>query len=216
MERRTSMSPKVVGITLLGILLLISGSLLATSGPASAHERRTVQGFNFVVGFLAEPALVNQPNAVDLRVSRASDGSPVTGLDQTLKVEVTSGSQKVEINLAARFNVPGAYDGRFLPTRTGTYSFRFFGTIEGVQINETFTSSPTTFSSVAEPLAFPDKLVSTQDLGEAVQRLEERVVALSARSDDDSDTALMVGVAGVVLGTIGIGVGGFSLARRGR
>ena len=74
-------------LTLLAVsvLALVAGALLTTAATGSAHERRTVGAYNFVVGWLNEPALINEPNAIDLRVSRAADASAVTGLEQTLK-----------------------------------------------------------------------------------------------------------------------------------
>jgi hypothetical protein len=196
----------------ISVLLLAAGVFLTATATADAHERRTVGSVNFVVGFLNEPALLNEPNAVDLRVSRGADATPVTGLETTLKVEVMNGGQKTEVALKPRFNVPGAYDGRFLPTKAGVYAFRFFGTIEGAQVNETFTSSATTFSSVEEPNSFPEKLVSNQQLAESMAGIEERIVDLD--SGGDADTALIVAIVGVVLGALGLAVGGYSLTRR--
>jgi hypothetical protein len=192
----------------LSLMLVAAGSLLAGTSESLAHERRTVQGFNFVVGWLSEPALLNEPNAVDLRVTRASDTTPVTGLDSTLKVEVTSGSDKVTLDLRPRFNVPGAYDGRALPTRVGAYSFRFFGTIEGTQINETFTASPTTFGLIEEPKTFPEPLVSNQELAQQLNLIEERMIsAENGDGGDDNTLPLVLGGLGMLLGGAALAVG---------
>jgi hypothetical protein len=197
----------------LSLALLGAGSLLALTTGASAHERRNVQSFTLVVGWVTEPAYVNLPNAVDLRVSRTADASPVTGLDQTVKVEMTQGDKKAEVALRPRFNVPGAYDGRTVPTAVGVYSFRFTGTIEGAQINETFTSGPNTFNSVAAPEGFPNPLPLSQELEESLGGLEQRVVSLESADSGDSDTAMTVGIIGIIVGTLGLAVGGFALMR---
>ena len=192
---------------LAGLALLAMGSALAFTSTADAHERRTVGAFNFVVGFLNEPALVEEPNAVDLRVTRA-DGTPVTGLEQTLRVEVTHQGESVEVQLRPRFNAPGAYDGRFYPTSTGVYTFRFYGTIEGMEINERFTSSDSTFSSVDAPMAFPREHVTAQQLQESLTRLERQ-----GGSDGNSGGAMTVAVLGVVIGALGLVTAGYSLMR---
>jgi hypothetical protein len=172
--------------------------------------------YTFVVGWVNEPAIVNVANAVDLRVSRTDDSSPVTGLDQTLKVEVTHAEKKTELAFRPRSNTPGAYDGRTFPTAVGVYSFRIFGTIEGANVNETFTSGPNTFGNIVEPTGFPDLLPLNQQLEESIGGLEERIVSLESadNGNSDADTAMMVGIAGIVVGAVGLAVGGYSLIRK--
>lgn len=53
----------------------------------------------------------------------------------------------------------GAYQAVFIPTEPGDYTFRFFGQIEGVEIDESFTSSPEGFHSVTPrtDLEFPSQ-----------------------------------------------------------
>jgi len=162
----------ILGFGLIGLLAL------ATPLAASAHEQRDVANgtYRVVVGFLNEPAFVDQQNGLDLRVSKpevapvtpaASDedavGAPVEGLADTLKVEVIFGDQTMELPLEPRFRDPGAYRGIFFPTAEGDYTFHIFGDIEGTAVDETFTSSPEGFGSVEsiEPLQFPKK-ASTQ------------------------------------------------------
>jgi hypothetical protein len=198
-------------LLLAGLALVAASSLLAFTSAANAHERRTVGQFNFVVGFLNEPALVEEPNAVDLRVSRAGDATPVTGLEQTLRVEVTHEGETLEVQLRPRFNVPGAYDGRFYPTSTGVYSFRFFGTIEGVEIDERFTSSDTTFSSIDASNAFANEHVTAQELQESITRLEQQM-GKSPRNGG-SGSAMTVAIIGVLIGAFGLVTAGYSLSR---
>jgi hypothetical protein len=193
-----------------GVLALIAGTFLTSYAVGFAHERRSVGAYNFVVGWLNEPALINQPNAVDLRVSRAADASAVTGLEQTMKVEVTAAEKKTNVDLRPRFNTPGAYDGRLIPTQVGAYSFRFTGTIEGQPVDETFTAGPGTFGLIEEGNAFPNELPTNQEL-------EERIVRLQAvgTDKDDSDTALYVAIAGVVAGALGLVTAGYAITKKG-
>ncbi|HEU5432248.1 MAG TPA: hypothetical protein VFU81_11330 [Thermomicrobiales bacterium] len=154
----------------LALLFLVGWPLVA-----SAHEHRTIANgqINVVVGFRDEPAFAGLKNGLDLTVMKlgptptagtpaaASDdgptGAPVTGLEKTLKAEVLYGDQTMELTLTPRWNTPGAYDGVFFPMKPGDYSFRLYGTIDGAQVDETFTSSPTTFGPVEDPtpLEFP-------------------------------------------------------------
>lgn len=189
------------------ILSLAAGSILLSSAAADAHERRTVGAYTFVVGWLNEPALINQPNSIDLRVSRASDASPVTGLEQTLKVTVKSGEKSTDVQLRPRFNTPGAYDGRIVPTALGSYVFTFTGTIEGQNINETFTAGPGTFGLIEEGNAFPNELPTAQQLA-------ERLVVLESAGGNTSDSGKTFGIIGIVLGALGLAAGGFALVRK--
>jgi hypothetical protein len=205
------MSFKHLGVLAASVFALAMGSFLITTSDAEAHERRTVGAYNFVVGWLNEPALLNEPNAVDLRITRASDASNVTGLEQTLKLQVKSGEKSIDVQVRPRFNMPGAYDGRLLPTAIGVYSFIVTGTIEGQTVNETFTAGTGTFGLIEEGNAFPNPLPSNQDL-------EERLVVLeSGAADgdgDDADGAMIVGIAGVVIGIVGLAVGGYALTKK--
>jgi hypothetical protein len=191
------------------VFALALGSYLTTTAETDAHERRNVGAFSFVVGWLNEPALINQPNAVDLRVSRAADASAVTGLEQTLKLEVKSGEKSVDVALRPRFNVPGGYDGRMQPTALGVYSFTISGTIEGQQVNETFTAGNDTFGLIEEPNVFPNKLPTNQEL-------EERLVVLEADTggDESSDSGMIFGIVGIIVGAVGLAVGGYSLTKK--
>jgi hypothetical protein len=94
-------------------------------------------------------------------------GAPVAGLEKTLKAEVIYGDQTMELSLEPRWNTPGAYNGYFFPMKPGDYSFRIYGTIDGAQVDETFTSSPTTFGPVEDPapLEFPKATAASADAG---------------------------------------------------
>lgn len=213
---------------------LVAASQLAAP-VAQAHEHRDVGEYSLVVGFLTEPALVGEPNGLDLRVSRhAGDaapsqegehadeeeaGEPVEGLESTLKAEVIvgGGAERMPLELEPRFGQPGAYVAHFIPTRAGDYSFRIYGSIEGMEIDEQFDSGPETFSPVADvaELQFPDKVASAAALDQTVRQLEQRIVALegSGSGEGRANLALGVGAAGLVVGAAGVATGVASLAR---
>lgn len=131
----------------------------------SAHESREVLAgkYRLVVGFLNEPAFINDKSGLDLRVTdnpNAPEGQEPTrtgveGLETTLQAEVIYGEQKMALTIEPRFRDPGAYASYFYPTAAGDYSFHIFGAINGEQIDETFTSGPETFGAIEERLEFP-------------------------------------------------------------
>jgi hypothetical protein len=117
-----------------------------------AHEKRAVGNYEFVVGFVNEPAFAGSTNALDLRISK--NGQPVEGLEKTLKATARYGSmsRSMDLTLKPRHKQPGAYAGYFFPTKPGQYSFQIIGEIEGQKINETFEPHP---MQDTQPLRFP-------------------------------------------------------------
>ncbi len=153
-----------------GALLIAAGALVAGNGfgTVSAHEHRTVGEYAFVVGFLNEPAIQDELNAVSVRVTipAPADATPAAGEDEAaatpvedleLTVEVILGDQKVSLPMEAKWGDPGHYVAYFIPTQPGDYSFHVTGEIDGTAIDETFTAGPETFSTVKarEDLEFP-------------------------------------------------------------
>ncbi len=187
------------------VVLAALALAVLTPGIVSAHERRAVGDYTFVVGFLKEPAFEGEPNGIDLRVSRGDQA--IEGLEQTLKAEVIVGGQSMPVSLRPRFRQPGAYDGDFVPTRAGSYTFRFTGTIDGLAVDEQFESGPGRFNDVQAltPLQFPDKVPSTAELLRAVRAAEGRAA-----------TATTLAVAGLAIGALGVALAGWALATRRR
>lgn len=144
--------------------LMVAAVFALVPAMASAHEHRDVASgkYSMVVGFLDEPAFTTVKNGLDLRVSATTggtptptsdeevEGTPVEGLEKTLKAEVIYGDQKMDLTLEPAFGAPGAYEAWFFPMAAGDYSFHIYGDIEGTAIDETFTSSPEGFSSVID------------------------------------------------------------------
>jgi hypothetical protein len=185
----------------LGIIMLsvwIAALLLALPSAAFAHERRMVEGFQFVVGWTGEPAYLGQPNGVDFGVSVPPPNSrdepkPVEGLEKTVKVEVIFGAERRTFDLEPQFRRPGRYSADIVPTRTGDYRFRFFGTINGKNVDVTFDSADGKFdgvestASVQFPQRLPDPVEASGQLADA-KRL--------------STYALVAGLAGLLIGLV--------------
>ena len=131
---------KIAGAALVAFSLPML--VLASTGVASAHERRNVGPYTFVIGFIVEPALTNEPNGLDLRITNTATNEPVTGAEQGLKFAVTQGGVTKEFPVRSRFGMPGAYTADFIPTKAGQYLFQVTGNINDTPINERFESGP--------------------------------------------------------------------------
>ncbi|NQW16889.1 MAG: hypothetical protein HQ478_05320 [Chloroflexi bacterium] len=143
---------------------------------------------------------------------------PAEGLEQTLKVEIihTETGESRVLRLQPVFGSPGRYLASLIPTATGQYSVRLFGTVGEEEVDTTFVSGPGTFDDVvpATSLQFPNEIPSAREL-EAVARGAQVSVneALDAADDANSSasTALMIGIIGIIVGALGLAVGGFAV-----
>ncbi len=156
---------------------------------------------------------------------------PVEGLEGSLQVEVThvaTGASRI-IDLQAAWGDPGHYVAGLIPTASGVYEFRVFGTIEGTNIDETSISQGAggdfdDIQSSAE-LQFPEQLPEMREVVSAVQgarniaqQAQDAALAVQAEGTTAGGggnglaiVALIIGIAGAVLGA-----GGAFLALRAR
>src|SRR5688500_410300 len=126
-------------------ILFVLIALLALPIVAQAHGHIEVGEYALVIGFRTEPALAGEPNGLDLRVSHHETDEPITGLEETLNVEIIHGSATRELELRPRFGEDGAYTADVLPTEPGDYTWHIWGEIEDTPVDIEMTSGPDTF-----------------------------------------------------------------------
>ena len=179
-------------------------------GLASAHEQREVGNYIFEVGWATEPPAVESPNSLSLKIVAKGTEEGVIGLEESLQAEVIvgGGAQTGELRLEPSGEEPGVYGSPIIPTREGDYTFRIFGTIDGQSVDESFSSGPETFDTVEilNDIQFPDQVPTNGELAAQIAAIDT--------GGGNSDTATILAIVGIVAGVIGIGVGGFALARR--
>jgi hypothetical protein len=207
----------IIGISLTGVLRDPPESL--------AHEVRAVGNYQFVVGFLNEPAYAYEPSGLELEVAffpngvpegeSEEEGQPVEGLEETLQAEVIvgGGAETLPLTIEAAFGSPGAYDSPLIFTVPGDYTFRIFGEIDGQQIDESFDSGPETFGPMGDPqeIQFPEVLAAPPV--EGTDTGAEPTSSDSSSSSSD-DTARILGIVGIIVGVVGLGAGVVVLATR--
>jgi hypothetical protein len=217
---------------------------------ASAHEHDTFKigdkYYLLTVGSLNEPFIVDNMSGVDLRISQVpgpgrygvskvtGNGTPVTGLEQTLRVEIAAGSKKETLSLDPSAKDPGAYAASFIPTVQTTYSYRIFGTINGSAIDLTFDCVAGEVSETAaddrqlkvsdtitrlnkvgafgcpvprKSMGFPEPALSSYELNQRTQDL----AAVTQSIRRQAATAQMLGIAGIIAGLLGLVVAGIAL-----
>jgi len=144
---------------------------------ALAHERRTVGPYQFVVGWLTEPAFQGQPNAASVRITdtRVTPAKAVEGLQETLIIEIAAGGlPPYRGEVRPVFGQPGLYALDVIPTAAGSYSFRIFGKVETLDVNEVFESGPGRFDDVEaqSSLQYPTKAPVADELATRLASIE--------------------------------------------
>jgi|SRR5579862_8861170 len=238
--------------SLFGVVALVI--VLCCIAPlVSAHERDTfkIGGKYYVltVGSLNEPFVVDNISGVDLRVAQitgpvgngsnkeAGKGAPVTGLEQTLKVELAAGDKKQTLSFDPSDEAPGAYAANFIPTVQTTYSYRIFGTINSSPVDITFTCVNGEVSETAEDnsqlkvsdtitrinkigafacpaprkaMGFPEPSLSSFELNQNTQNL----AAAAQSAGKQAVTAQALGIVGTVTGLLSLVVAGIAWKRK--
>lgn len=194
------------------VLITVLAALIAPillAGPAAAHETREVGDYTFVVGWSTEPAFANIPNGPEVTITKGPKEDPILE-DVELEVEVIFGEESVTVGLEPAFVVgvfgdPGNYDADLFPTRPGTYTYHFTGTVEGQEIDEEFTSGPETFSDINDPaeVAFP---AADPNNAQLASRLDEEA--------DEASGARTLGLIGLLLGAVALLMAGVVLFRK--
>jgi hypothetical protein len=204
-----------------GSLALVAAALClvlgTTAAPAIAHTTKDVGAYTFTVGWGSEPTYAGQQNSVQLLLYDKASGKPILDLGDTLTVTVVYADKQAEFPLTPEFDAeeglgtPGDYRAWFFPTAPGDYTFHFTGTIGAQKVDESFTSGPTTFSTVEESTAaqFPVKAPTNVQLS---QRMDAELSRLATESQVSS--ARTMAIVGIVLGVIGIAIAAFALTRK--
>ena len=236
----------------LGVAILTSFvALLLVAGVADAHIVKTFGPYTVALGWVHEPTYVGEQNAVQVVIKDAA-GKAVTDLnDGDLKVTVATGGKTSDpLDLLNTFDpdtglgVPGDYEAPIIPTAPGDYTFHLTGSIHGTAVDETATSSDSTFNSAVDAtgIQFPNQLPALTDVITRLDRIDARLSAspapssgaaaaasaapvdnpavdaanaAAASAQSTANTALLVGG---VIGSAGviIGLAAVALAMRGR
>jgi hypothetical protein len=180
-------------INLLVALFLLIGILLITTA-VSAHETITVGDYSVEYGWLNEPAVVGQPNAVVINIT--SNISSTAEIDTSaLQIQVVFGPQNKMLTLQPLGeNTPGQYIAPITPMLPGVYTIHLGGNI-----------GTTAFNTDVQP-----EEVKTAD----IVQFPVPDPAQTTSSSGGLGLAGWLGIAGIVLGAFGIGIGLVALSRK--
>ena len=130
-------------------------ALLLNLQLAFAHESITVGDYTVEVGWLSEPPIVGQQNAIVVNVSKTSDEQPVEDVS-SLTVTVSYGGQEKALTLQPLGeDTPGQFVAPILPAVPGQYTVNLGGKLGDtdvkvdVQPEEVQAASTLQFPSIA-------------------------------------------------------------------
>lgn len=193
------MQRKILRI-LVGTLLLL---IFPSSGSVQAHQSITAGPYEIEYGWLSEPPVVGQSNAVIINISQghASETSQPAQESATpavsnevdvsgLKVEVAYGGQSKFLTLEPLGeDTPGQFIAPLLPSIPGTYTLRLSGML-----------GETPVQAEVQP--------------EEVQPAASIQFPQASTPDANGGGANWLGIAGVILGALGTVLGALALFRR--
>lgn len=180
-------------------LLAVTLILLSRVVPALAHTRVEVGGYTLIVGWVMEPAVVGERNAIFVEILEGE--TPVVDAESTLDVELLYADRSFRANLIPTDD-PGVYTAELFPTVRGQYSVRLFGTLGEMALDETIAPEEV---FPASRIQFPEPEPDTRALQQEVAMLTEQL-----------QTARTLGFAGIGLGAVGLLLGGIALFRAAR
>jgi hypothetical protein len=107
-------------------------------GTAFGHTLDSVGEYRLEIGWMNEPVVSGETNAIELYVSPLEPGlelekqqfkDGVTGLHKTLKMQLVYKDEKIMLPLSEDHNIPGKYYAFVNPTVSGYYQANILGKI---------------------------------------------------------------------------------------
>jgi len=178
------------------IFTLVLVSIIFTPTSAWAHSRVEVGPYVLIIGWVEEPVIVGERNAILIQVTK--DEVPVTGLEGTLDIQILYAGRSFIGNLTPT-QTPGYYQAKIFPTVRGQYTVQLSGSIEDMEIDETVQPEEVLSAGV---LQFPEVEPDLSELQQSIDALEGQL-----------QTAYVLAMVGVVLGVLGLIVAGMGWRR---
>jgi hypothetical protein len=142
---------------LLSLTAIVAAALLFSVAPrAFAHERQFLtidkKPYLLVVGSVNEPVYVGDKSGVELFAytpdpkdplnDESKLAKPVTGLEKTVRVEVSAGPKNMTLDFDPDDSNPAHYTADFFPSAQTTYTYTLTGTINNAPIHIAYTCVP--------------------------------------------------------------------------
>ena len=191
------------------------------SGIAFAHTIDSVGEYRVEIGWMNEPVVSGETNAIEFYVSPLEPNldlkdqvfkNGILGLKKTVKIQLVYKDENIMLPLSPDHNIPGKYHAFINPTVSGFYQANILGNIEDTPISLSMHPPKVEERSYIE---FPEPTDLTLNqiidghtaLIEDIQNLKESVKTLEDKNSINGEYV------GIGLGFIGIVIAIAALAR---
>ena len=196
--------------------------LPTTFGIAYGHTVDSVGEYRVEIGWMNEPVVSGETNAIEFYVSPLKPGveledqkfeNGVSGLKKTVKMQLVYKDNSINLPLSPDHNIPGKYYAFVNPTVSGFYQANVIGTIEDTPISLSMHPPKVDERSYIE-FPEPSDLTLTQiidghtTLIEDIHDLKESVNDL-----EQTNQQMNIGYLGVGIGLIGIAIAVIALIK---
>lgn len=190
------------------VLLIIPG----LGGIAYGHTIDSVGGYRVEIGWMTEPVVSGETNAIEFYVSPLEPGleledqvfkNGISDLKKTIKVKLIYKDENITLPLSPDHNIPGKYYAFVNPTVSGFYQANILGTIVDTPISLSMHPPKVEERSYIE-FPEPSDITVTQMIDghtaliEDVGDLKESIIILENNQFNN------MGYVGVGIGVIGI------------
>ena len=118
-----------------------------------AHEEITIGEYTLEIGWLSEPPVVGQQNAIVVNVMTSADQQPVENVSG-LTVAVSYGGQEKQLTLQPLGeDTPGQFSAPLIPTVPGEYTIELGGTLGDTAVDANVQPEEV---GAADTLQFPN------------------------------------------------------------
>ena len=196
----------------LNFLMLFLVIVPSLAGIAYGHTVDSVGEYRVEIGWMNEPVVSGETNAIEFYVSPLEPGlelkdqvfqNGVLDLKKTVKIKLIYKDQSITLPLSPDHNIPGKYHAFVNPTVSGFYQANILGTIEDTTISLSMHPPKVAERSYIE-FPEPSDLTVTQMIDGHTALIED-VSNLKESVHDLEKTQLNnIGYAGVGVGIIGI------------
>jgi hypothetical protein len=211
------------------VFLIILAAMIFVSPlsvkPAEAHITKVFGNYLVEVGWNNEPVYNGLVNAAQVTIKKGSGDSakPVINALKDIQISIKYGGIVKPLDFLPSSTVDGQYDSPFIPTRVGTYSLVFKGSVEGQAIDTEIALDDV---ASVDALNFPPSTGSTDNanvgqIGTILDQLTNDIedaknnadaaaksvsnVAQSFQQVNDSlDRLYMISMTGIGIGIAGI------------